>query len=411
MNSKKNGNFYDKILDRMDRLDPENLQTYLVRLMREKGFLEGIFNTIHEGIIVIDNSLQIRIINSAAIGMFGITDQPIGEYIGKYFKQFGWKELLQVSPEEWGRFSRKELEIFYPEHRHLSFYLMPVPERPDMNKSGLPLATLIFHDITESRAAAEEDVETQKVKAITQLAAGVAHELGNPLNSLSIHLQILKRQLTKLENQATLTSALKSVDIAQQELGRLDTIVKNFLNAVRPGKIHPQQIDLRKLLSDAIGFMRPEIENKGIDVTVHLPDNIPALSGDGGQLTQAFYNIIKNALQAMPDGGKLGIGCTVDDIYVHVSFQDSGIGMTDTQISRVFEPYFTTKDSGTGLGLLIVDRIVRAHGGELEIESGPDHGTVFTLSLPRQARRIRRLTAAEHKEQIENDEKSKNINH
>lgn len=388
---KPSKNFYDRMVDRLDRLDPSSLQLYLLRLMKEKGFLEGIFNSIKEGIIVIDNTLRIRIINTAALNLFGIKEDAVGQYIGKHFKQFAWDELLQVPPENWGRFSRRELEVFYPERRFLSFYLMPVPERPDMNKRGLPLATLIFHDVTETFQATEQTVETQKVKAITQLAAGVAHELGNPLNSLGIHLQILRRKLQQQPEMVSTQVVSDFVEVAEQEITRLDAIVKNFLNAVRPGQLQLSALDLRKLLSEAIGFMRPEIESKGIQVEVSFPDTIPVLTGDAGQLTQAFFNIIKNAFQAMPDGGLLQILCSVDDIYVHVKFTDSGKGLSDSEISRIMEPYFTTKSSGTGLGLLIVDRIVHAHGGELAIEGSPGQGASFTLSLPRHARIIRQI--------------------
>lgn len=393
---KKNNSFYDRLVDRMDRIDPSSLQVYLMRLIREKGFLEGIFNTIREGLIVIDNNLKIRIINSAAIEMFGISEEAVGQYIGKYFKQFDWEELLRASPENWGRFSRRELEVFYPQRRFLSFYLMPVPERPDMRKRGLPLATMIFHDITESYQEREQNVETQKVKVITQMAASVAHELGNPLNSLGIHLQILKRKLKQQQDgKVSVSDVEKFTDVAEQEISRLDAIVKNFLNAVRPGELHLQPLDLKNLLSEAVGFMRPEIEGKAIQVEISFPDSIPALTGDPGQLTRAFFNIIKNAIQAMPDGGLLYINCSVDDVFVHVKFTDTGKGLSDRELSRLMEPYFTTKSDGHGLGLIIVDRIIHAHGGELAIEGSPGQGATFTISLPRHARIIRQLASAQ----------------
>jgi two-component system, sporulation sensor kinase E len=393
---KKNSTFYDRLVERMDRMDPSSLQVYLMRLIREKGFLEGIFNSIREGLIVIDNGLKIRIINTAAIDMFGINEDAVGQYIGKYFKQFDWDELLRVSPESWGSFSRRELEVFYPQHRFLSFYLMPVPERPDMRKRGLPLATLIFHDITESYQESEQNVETQKVKVITQMAASVAHELGNPLNSLGIHLQILKRKLKQQEDgKIEVAEVGNFIDVAEQEISRLDAIVKNFLNAVRPDKLQLEPLDLKSLLSEAISFMRPEIEGKAIQVEISFPDSIPILTGDPGQLTRAFFNIIKNAIQAMPDGGLLNINCGVDDVFVHVKFADTGKGLSDRELSRLMEPYFTTKNEGHGLGLIIVDRIIRAHGGELSIEGKPGQGATFTISLPRHARIVRRLTSAQ----------------
>jgi len=389
---KKNGKFYERLAASMERLDKNSLQEQLSRLLQEKGFLEGIFNSLKEGIIVIDNRLRIQLINSAARQMFSLGEDAEGQLIGRYFKQFDWKQLMRIPPREWGKFSRRELEIFYPEHRLLSFYLMPAPVRPDMRRTGLPLACLIFHDVTEDFEANEKQVETQKVKAITQLAAGVAHELGNPLNSLGIHLQVLQRKLAKMQmddnDKAGFNSRLETIS---QELSRLDTIVRNFLSAVRPQDLQLSPIDISDLLHGAIEFMGQEIANHNIEVEISLPVSIPTLVGDANQLTQAFYNIIKNAIQAMPDGGKLSIEAIVDDIFVHLSFTDTGKGLTDSEISHILEPYYTTKSSGTGLGLLIVDRIVRAHGGELGIEGQAGRGARFIISLPLQQRRIRQL--------------------
>ncbi|MGI5923363.1 MAG: PAS domain-containing protein [Lentisphaerae bacterium] len=389
---RKSKSFYDRLLERVDRLDPASLQTYLLRLINEKGFFEGIFNTIREGIIVIDNDLKIRFVNSACETLLGIGPSDVDQYIGRFIKHIDWEQMLSTNPEAWGNFSRREMEVFYPEHRYLTFYIMPVAERPNMAKVGLPLATLIFHDVTDVCVANEKQVETQKVKAITQLAAGVAHELGNPLNSLGIHLQLLQRALNKNPSPTPeLANAGEHLDIAIREVGRLDSIVKNFLNAVRPVPPQLRPLDLHQLLATAIGFMRQEIEDKKIRVDISFPESIPSLLGDRDQLTQAFYNIIKNAIQAMPDGGQLHIACSVNDLYVNLKFVDSGRGISEQELSRILEPYYSNKSNGTGLGLIIVDRIVRAHGGELAIESQPGRGAAFTISLPRQARVTRQL--------------------
>ncbi len=186
---------------------------------------------------------------------------------------------------------------------------------------------------------------------------------------------------------------MKHIEVAVQEVGRLDCIVKNFLEAVRPKPPKMEPLDLEKLLKDALEFMRAEIENKKIAVEARVPVGIPMLLGDAGQLTQAAYNLIKNAIQAMSEGGRLTIDVEVDDIHVHVRFADTGPGIDEVALQRLMEPYFTTKSSGTGLGLLIVDRIVRAHGGELTIESRPGEGAAFTISLPRHARMVRQLEA------------------
>ena len=366
----------------MGKLDAASLRKYLNIALNEKDFFEDIFDTLREGIIVLDNALRIRIANPAAMRLFGIPDSAIGQPIARYFRQFDWAQLLNVPADEWGRFSRQEMEIFYPERRFLSFYLIPAPEPPELSNEDQLLATLIFHDVTEHRNDNEKTLEAQRVTAITQLAAGVAHELGNPLNALGIRLQILNRKL-KQENPDILREATAQfVDVAEQELQRLDGIVKNFLNAIRPTQLSLAPVNLKDLLVGTLGFLEPELQAKDISV-------------DAGQLTQAFFNLLKNAMQAMPNGGKIKITCTVDDVFVHLRFADNGPGFTKEQLARFMEPYYTTKENGHGLGLLIVDRIVRSHGGDFAIDGKPGAGAAFTISLPRHARIIRQLAAPE----------------
>lgn len=392
----RRNNFYDRLQERLDRLDPASLRRYLQQAISEKGFFEEIFDTLREGIIVIDSGLRIQVANPASLRLFGMPEDAVGQPIGKFFRQVDWSELLRLPASEWGRFSRQEIEIFYPERRFLSFYLLPAPEPPSLGNDEALLATLIFHDITERCQDNEKAVETQRVTAITQLAAGVAHELGNPLNALGIRLQILKRKL-KGDNLEKLAEATRQfVEIADQELSRLDAIVKNFLSAVRPTQLELTPVNLPDLLVSAARFLEPELKSKDISIAMDFPEFVPAITGDAGQLTQAFFNLIKNAMQAMPNGGQLTISCRVDDVYVHLRFADNGKGLTREELSRLLEAYYTTKPGGHGLGLLIVDRIVRSHGGDLAIDGKPGEGAAFTISLPRHARVVRQLPAAQN---------------
>ncbi len=386
----KDRKFAERILQNIDKLDNEHLQAYLLRFINDKGFLESIFNTIREGIIVIDGGLNIRFVNSAAKPLLGISQEDVGKSISMFFRQFPWESMFSGEAKIPAA-SRREIEVFYPEHRFLSFYLMPVTEQRRTTDDEIPLATLIFQDVTESLQAAEVNMENQKVKAITQLAAGVAHELGNPLNSLGIHLQLMKRTLRKMPDSQEKEMLANSLDTATDEIKRLDTIVKNFLCAVRPVPLQPQPINVQQLLTTAVTFMKKEIQDRGININMQVESAIPTIYGDPDQLIQAFFNIVKNAIQAMPDGGDLFIGVTVNDIYVNIKFIDSGKGINEEEMRQILDPYFTTKSSGTGLGLLIVDRIVRAHGGALTIEGEPGKGSAFTISLPLHVRQTRLL--------------------
>lgn len=387
----KTGNsFLDRLIDRMDRLDPSSLQTYVLRLVRQKGFLETVFNTIQEGVIVIDERLRIQYINIAAQRLLGIQEARLNDRIDKHLREVDWRSLLSLDPEEWHRVSRQEIEVFYPSHRYISFYIVPV--RGDDEGDDLPLATIILRDVTQTHQDTEKTIESQKVQAITMLAAGVAHELGNPLNSLNIHLQLLGRCVQRIQDEDLRKETDELLEIATHEVERLDAIVSHFLQAVRPVPPKLERLTIQGLLAESLAFMRPEIENRQIRVEATLPDEVPTVLADPDQLKQAFYNIIKNAMQAMPDGGLLQIVCSVGRDFVDVRFEDTGKGITPEEMSRLMDPYYTTRTGGTGLGLFIVDRIIRSHGGELGIESD-EQGAAFTIRLPLRERQVRLLQA------------------
>jgi two-component system, sporulation sensor kinase E len=381
--------FLDRLVDRMDRLDPASLQTYVLRLVREKGFLETIFNTIREGVIVIDKARRIRFLNTAAQALLGISEATGSQRIDRYLREVDWGLLLSADPEQWQRVSRQEIEVFYPQHRFLNFYVVPV--NSPGSDSGIPLAVLLFHDVTAAHEDTEKHVESRRVEAITMLAAGVANELGNPLNSLNIHLQLLSRRLLDVKDAALRQDAQELLDVATHEVERLDGIVTNFLHAVRPQPPHLAPVEVRQLIEETLAFMGPEIGNRDIQARAIFPDLLPSVLGDADQLKQAFYNLIKNAVQAMRGGGQLQITCSVRPDFLDIHFADSGDGISAAQMARILDPYYTTKPEGTGLGLLIVERVVRGHGGELGIQSDEGRGSVFTISLPLRERQVRLL--------------------
>lgn len=380
--------FLDRLINRLDQLDASSVQNYVLRLVREKGFLETIFNSIKEGVIVFDRSMEIHYVNPAGTALLGIPEKCEGQRIDRFLRDVDWNRLMSADPDEWHRVSFQEIEVSYPIHRFLHFYLVPCESEVD---EDFPLVSLIVHDVTELHRDTEETIESQKIKAITMLAAGVAHEIGNPLNSLNIHLQLLKRKISKLGDREFAEDSEELLNVAAQEVQRLDSIINNFLKAVRPGKPNFQSISIIDLLSSSLKFMQREIEDRNILVEAAWDQPIPLINGDPDLLRQAFYNIIKNAVQAMKDGGILKIGCWEIDNTVEIRFVDTGKGISHEDLTRIMEPYFTTRSGGTGLGLWIVDQTIRSHGGELGIDTEAGKGTVFTIRLPLFDRKVRLL--------------------
>lgn len=392
----QNNTFMDRLFDRLDRLDPTNVQSYVQRLVREKGFLETIFNTIHEGVMVLDSGLRIRYSNRAARDMLGVPDGADGRKLSRFVRDVDWESLIENFTASGRRMGVHEIEVFYPQNRLLTFYMVPHPRDGEESSEG-ERYTLIFRDVTVQRRSTEAAIESEKVEAITQLAAGVAHEIGNPLNSLTIHLQLLSRGLERegVLGGESADEARELLRVALQEVSRLDSITNEFLRAVRPTMPTMSPVRLEEVLADALGFMRREIEDRGVRVEASLPDQMPVVYGEVAQLKQVFFNLFKNSLQAMGEGGMIMIDCRVGSDYVELRFTDTGKGIARENLGRILDPYFTTRPDGTGLGLLIVERIVRAHGGEIGIESEEGEGTTVSVRLPRRERQARLLTAAQ----------------
>lgn len=387
--------FLDKLIERLGRVGPEEVQNYLLQLAQEKGLIETVFNAIQEGLIVTDAKGRITYVNNAACELFGLdAENSIGKRLAEQVRGLDWDSLVHAT----GAVSR-DMEIFYPTNKFINFYIVPLLiERREKGKSGAfshaePVGhAMILRDLTESRRSTEKTIESERFNALTLLAAGVAHEIGNPLNSLHIHLQLMERNVRKLD--APMREELQeSIDIAHAEISRLDSIVTQFLKAIRPAKpqLHPE--DVNTIVEEAVRFFAAEIKDRDIVVEQELRSDLPLLDLDRDQMKQAFYNVIKNSFEAMKRHGTLRIRTDLDSTHVLVSFTDTGGGMTAENLGRVFEPYFTTKTSGSGLGLLIVRRIVREHGGEMALQSDEGSGLVLTIRLPYLDKRVRMLEA------------------
>ena len=382
--------FFDRLVERIDKLDPESLQAQMIRLAQERGFLETIFQTIQEGVLVLDNRGKMIYANKATEQITGLEyAKNKGRSIVRALREWDWEHLLDIRESEngWARMVTREVEVFYPEHRFVNVYAVPLKEKTPVDKGIL----VILRDVTRDRREEASTLESERSNAVKLLAAGVAHEIGNPLNALTIHLQLLARETRDLPDDSR-ESIQELVEVAQTEVSRLDAIITQFLRAIRPSKPvlapeHPEEV-----LQDTLRLLKTELENRRITVTVDVPSEVPVVMLDHSQIKQVFFNLFKNALEAMGDGGALKVVFGVGDVFVDISIIDSGSGISPEEMGRIFEPYHTTKSSGNGLGLMIVQRIIEDHGGEIELTSKEGVGTCFKIRLPRSERRVRKIS-------------------
>ena len=222
--------FLDKLITRLDRIDPGSLQTHFLHLAREQGLMETILHSIQEGVLVLDAEGRLSYANRAAEKLLGFSlDTARGQPIQKYLREIEWDLVLSLDETEWSRLVSREIEVAYPTPKFLEFYVVPLAAvNPD--EEG---AVVMLRDVTRDREDQASHIESERLHAVTLLAAGVAHEIGNPLNSLTIHLQLLEREASELDVDSK-QDFLELIRVSRQEVTRLDQIISQFLRALRP---------------------------------------------------------------------------------------------------------------------------------------------------------------------------------
>ncbi|MCC5789285.1 MAG: PAS domain-containing protein [Opitutales bacterium] len=393
----------DKVLGRIESLDSSSLTVLAQRLARERSLLEAVFNLLREGVLIIDPEGFILYANESGARMTGLREKDIGELTlwklvpGLHDSlEFELEDLQTQIPSV-----SREVSISYPEDITVRLYIVPFQEEEDQTtESTLPPEeeekqwkrfAVILSDVTKEKESTAKALESERIQSLFHLAAGVAHELGNPLNSLTIHLQLTERKIRKALPPAEAEKILDSLNICRGEVKRLDGIIQNFLGAIRLDSPDFQKLHLLDLVEDVLKVLGEELRDRDIEVEVEWKRQLPDISADRNQIKQVLFNLLKNAMEAMPRGGFLRISFRRHDDGISMLIADTGDGIARDDLGKVFQPYFTTKKQGNGLGLMIVHRIMRAHQGHIGIESREGTGTVISLFFPTHSRSPRLL--------------------
>ncbi|MEO6224113.1 MAG: ATP-binding protein [Vicinamibacterales bacterium] len=226
---------------------------------------------------------------------------------------------------------------------------------------------------------------SKRLAALGRVSSGIAHEVKNPLNAMSIHLELLKMQISDLSSgrPGATEEAREHVRVLAQQMRRLDDVVQGFLTFARPDGLSLAPVSMHDMVQEILPVISAEAQKTGVVVTVRCPPDLPQVLGDAGQLQQALLNLAINGCQAMPQGGELRITArpTVDQ-QLEVLIEDNGTGIAPEHVDKIFNLFFTTKPEGSGVGLALVFRTIHLHDGDIEVQSVPGSGTTFLVTLP-----------------------------
>ncbi|MFC1809673.1 nitrogen regulation protein NR(II) [Candidatus Omnitrophota bacterium] len=333
---------------------------------------------LNEGILVVDADNIVTYVNEGAKQILSKSvPQEMRVPLDDLIDDPELLALLHNSLENRLRKINFEQTIIIPHERFLNVSIIPLVQGTFGKEENL----VILSDITDKRKLKEEKERTENIESLINLAAGIAHEIGNPLNSINIHLNLLEKELKGLSLQGG-EEVLNTLSIIKEETIRLDKIIKNFLTATRSGKPKLKLININKLIEEVCFFLKPEFEGKQASLVLNLDETMKQALFDEERFKQMLINVFKNSIEAIPEKGFVEISTHIKDKLICISVKDDGCGIPEGEVNRIFDTYYTTKEAGAGLGLMIVYNIVRDHGGRIEVRSRQDEGTEFNIIFP-----------------------------
>lgn len=384
--------FVRRVSQKISKLSPDQVEQLIDIINRENETLDAVIESLSTGLLICDVNWCLLQANKAAeryiplkirLSDWRYNENRLEQSVWQIIDDADISAFIKKNAE---REKNNSSEDFTIETTGGAKRFIVVSTLPLVRDKKLIGNIVKIDDITDKKNQDTLLRRMENLASLTNLAASVAHEIKNPLGSISIHIQLIQKAVAKARMTDKKLPEEKFVEnylnIVNEEIERLNKIIVDFLFAVRPISASLELTDIVSLIKSFIPFFEPELQKQHISLETKLPNGSPSLNIDQKLFKQVLINLIQNAISALPDGGRILISAKISDDFFVIRVADNGIGMDDETAHRVFEPYFTTKVNGTGLGLTMVYKIIKEFSGDISVQSYPGEGTVFNISLP-----------------------------
>lgn len=413
--NRKTKNFNDRFLSKIGKIDRGHIREYLAQTLTQKQFLETLFDHLDEGIVVTDPQLRIIHSNGVARRMlqWSSSKRYLGDLLYLRCPEGELRNVLEAMASHPRAMEGQEFPFGPKGDRRLVLKALPMNPREDEedDERGETMWVFLLQDVTERYRSLEEQARAQRLASLALLTAGIAHEIKNPLNSLNIHAEILLKQGRAAGEGEPLEAekVARAASVILEETQRLTEIVNLFIQSARPQGPILEKHSINRVCEDLLRVLQPECEQAGVQLRADLDPDLPLILMDIHLMFQALRNLVRNALEAHQeamrvhdatgsdpakpdaDAPKIVIRTRLEPSAVSIDVIDNGPGIPEDKIDKIFEPYFTTKFDGTGLGLMVVYRVVTEHQGVIHVDSRLGIGTHFKITLPLTERPLRLL--------------------
>ena len=345
----------------------DKVQEKTAELVSEKEKLNTILSALAVGVIMIDKQAKIQWANQAMKELAG--EDVTGKYCEQIFPDCSILGFHQNKEKDVDTMLMTNL--FNKKNNYFQITTAPIKGEDGEIHGYIRL----FHDVTEMKMMEEQIAHSEKLASIGRLAAGIAHEIGNPMTSIFSFVQILREEEDDPFKK-------ESLDTIYFHVNRVSGILKQLSGFSKMPAGDTRECNINEIIETSVNLIQYDKKAKSITMTKHLDPNLPTVMADGNQLSQVFVNLILNAVDAMPEGGELTISTETRDHKVVISFRDTGVGIKNEDKAKIFDPFYTTKEKGTGLGLAVSYNIIKKMNGTITVDSEIGKGTTFTITLP-----------------------------